>query len=170
MNATAETSLEIYRNSIESRSTQPPTPGSNPTLAPTAVVVGVLCGFGEEKQILVNFPENKSGYPVQARSTIVLDSTHVGKEVLLAFEHGLPAKPIVIGCIQAEPIREPKLPVEVKLDGRQVMLSAEKEIVLQCGKASITLTRAGKILINGEYLLSRSSGVNRIKGGSVQIN
>ena len=41
---------------------------------------------------------------------------------------------------------------------------------LRCGKASITLTRAGKVLIRGAYLLSRSSGVNRIKGGSVQIN
>ena len=33
-----------------------------------------------------------------------------------------------------------------------------------------TLTRAGKILIRGAYLLARSSGVNRIQGGSVQIN
>ena len=47
------------------------------------------------------------------------------------------------------------------------MLTADKEIELRCGKASITLTKAGKILLRGEYLLSRSSGVNRIKGGSV---
>ncbi|MEW5071937.1 hypothetical protein AB1P14_09365, partial [Pseudomonas aeruginosa] len=38
------------------------------------------------------------------------------------------------------------------------------------GKASITLTRAGKVIIRGAYLSSRSTGVNRIKGGSVQIN
>ena len=37
-------------------------------------------------------------------------------------------------------------------------------------KASITLTSAGKILLRGAYILNRSSGVNRIKGGSVQIN
>ncbi|MEP7119602.1 MAG: hypothetical protein ABJE95_01785, partial [Byssovorax sp.] len=36
--------------------------------------------------------------------------------------------------------------------------------------SSITLTRAGKILIRGAYVLTRSSGVNRIQGGSVQIN
>jgi hypothetical protein len=59
---------------------------------------------------------------------------------------------------------------EARVDGDRVVLSAEKEIVLQCGKASITLTRAGKILIRGAYLLARSSGVNRIQGGSVQIN
>jgi hypothetical protein len=49
-------------------------------------------------------------------------------------------------------------------------LTAEKEIVLRVGDASITLTRAGKIILRGTYVLSRSSGVNRIKGGSVQIN
>lgn len=49
-------------------------------------------------------------------------------------------------------------------------LTAEKEIVLRVGDASITLTRAGKIVLRGTYVLSRSSGVNKIKGGSVQIN
>jgi hypothetical protein len=49
-------------------------------------------------------------------------------------------------------------------------LTASREIVLRCGDASITLTRAGKIILRGAYLLSRSSGVNKIKGGSVQIN
>jgi hypothetical protein len=43
-------------------------------------------------------------------------------------------------------------------------------MVLRCGKASITLTRAGKVLIQGSYVLSRSTGVNRVKGGAVQIN
>ena len=57
-----------------------------------------------------------------------------------------------------------------EVDGEKTVVTAQKEIVLRCGKASITLTRAGKVLIRGAYLLSRSSGVNRIKGGSVQIN
>ena len=57
-----------------------------------------------------------------------------------------------------------------KADDEKLILTAEKEIVLRCGLASITLTRAGKVILRGAYLLSRSSGVNRIKGGSVQIN
>jgi hypothetical protein len=59
---------------------------------------------------------------------------------------------------------------DVEGDGERLVFSAEKEIVLRCGNASITLTRAGKVLIRGAYLLARSSGVNRIQGGSVQIN
>ena len=55
-------------------------------------------------------------------------------------------------------------------DGEKVVVSAQRELVLRCGKASITLTSAGKILIRGAYVLTRSSGVNRIQGGSVQIN
>ena len=58
----------------------------------------------------------------------------------------------------------------MQLDDQRLELRAEREIVLRCGKASITLTRAGKVIIQGAYLSSRSSGVNRIKGGSVQIN
>ena len=49
-------------------------------------------------------------------------------------------------------------------------LHARKEIVLKCGKSSITMTRAGKVIIRGTYISTKSSGANRIKGGSVQIN
>lgn len=62
------------------------------------------------------------------------------------------------------------LTIQVGADGERVTLEASKEIVLRCGKSSLTLTRAGKIIIRGKYVLSDSSGVNRIQGGSVQIN
>lgn len=96
------------------------------------------------------------------------------------FEGSDPQKPIIVGLLQQpQPARAPAAsaevspgasPITAKIDGEQLVLSADKEIVLRCGKASLTLTRAGKVLIRGAYLLSRSSGVNRIKGGSVQIN
>jgi uncharacterized protein (DUF2345 family) len=56
------------------------------------------------------------------------------------------------------------------VDDQRIVLSAEREITLQCGEASITLTRAGKVLIKGTYVLSRSSGYNKIKGAAVDIN
>jgi hypothetical protein len=49
-------------------------------------------------------------------------------------------------------------------------VSAEREIVLRCGDASITLTRAGKVIIKGRYVVSRSTGYNKIKGATVDIN
>ncbi len=58
----------------------------------------------------------------------------------------------------------------VHVDGKRVVLEGQEEVVLKCGESSITLTRNGKVVIRGKYLLSRSSGVNRILGGSVQVN
>ena len=60
--------------------------------------------------------------------------------------------------------------VEVDADGERLVVSAKEQIVLLCGQASITLTKAGKVLIQGTYVSTRSSGVNRVKGASVQIN
>lgn len=135
-----------------------------------AAVMGTLAGFLEPRTPLVDFPGNHSGSPLPARSLVALKASDSGSEVALAFENGDPAKPLILGCVAAS---EPSIStdaLQVSLDGEQVTFSAKNEIVLRCGKASITLTRAGKVLIRGAYLLSRSSGVNRIKGGSVQIN
>lgn len=52
----------------------------------------------------------------------------------------------------------------------ELVITAAKQLTLRCGESSITLTAAGKIIIRGKYIVSRSSGVQRIKGGAVQIN
>ena len=59
---------------------------------------------------------------------------------------------------------------DVKVEGNKVTFEAQDEMVFKCGESSITLTKSGKVLIRGKYLLNRSSGVNRIMGGSVQVN
>ena len=56
------------------------------------------------------------------------------------------------------------------VDGQRVVLNGAKQVELRCGQASIVLTAAGKILIKGTYVMSRSSGANRIKGAFVDIN
>lgn len=137
------------------------------------VVIGVLLGYNEEQVPLVAFPGNPGQNATPARSTVGLSDDHIGKEVALLFEGGDPGRPILIGPIQ-HPV---KLSDEVEsesssaeIDGERIVLAAKKEIVLKCGKASITLTKAGKVLIRGDYVLSRSSGVNRISGGVVHVN
>jgi Domain of unknown function (DUF6484) len=153
-------------------------PGERPEAKPRPgeVTVGVLVGFAASGEPLVDHPENPSGAPLPARFTVPLDPSDIGREAALLFEGGDPGKPILLGLLRvpapvvpkAEPARVEA--VEVRRDGESIVLSAEREIVLSCGKASITLTRAGKILIRGAYVLTRSAGVNRIQGGSVQIN
>jgi hypothetical protein len=129
-------------------------------------VVGLLTGFDQHGIPQVRFAGSCGERPIPARSVVPLGSDLVGREVVLLFEQGDPARPLVMGVVRA-----PRLePVRTEIDGEKLVLTAEREIVLRCGAASITLTRAGKVLIRGTYVLSRSSGVNRIKGGSVQIN
>jgi len=138
---------------------------------PAVTQVGSIVALGPSGLALVDFAGNPDGQPQEARSACAITTADIGREAVLVFENNDPRKPIVMGLLQ--PVSSDGAdsePVQVSLDGEQVTLSAKNEIVLRCGKASITLTRAGKVLIRGAYLLSRSSGVNRIKGGSVQIN
>lgn len=137
---------------------------------PYGIVLGDLVGIDESGVPLVNFPGNGTDEYLTARSLVNLKKDKVGRKLVLMFEEGDPRKPVVMGLVRVPGKRNPANPIDVEIDGERVLLRAKKEIILRCGKASITLTRAGKVLIRGTYLLNRSSGVNRIKGGSVQIN
>lgn len=137
------------------------------------VVIGVVVGISEKGRPLVAYPGNPSETAVEALATLTLRGESVGREAALLFEQGDPHRPILVGLIQHPEATRPEAaaaPVTARVDGERYVLSAEQEIVLRCGKASITLTRAGKVIIRGAYVLSRSSGVNRIKGGSIQLN
>ncbi len=149
-----------------------------------AVRVGKIVNIDESGKVFVDFSGN-SREPVAARftSSVKLENLRSAasaeQEVLLVFEKNDPDLPIIIDTLGSlvDEIMESstvavdeKMPKDVTIDGKKVTLDAKEEIVLRCGKTSITLTRAGKVLIRGAYLLSHSSGVNRIKGGSVQIN
>ena len=142
------------------------------------VVIGELAEQAQDGQPMVSYPGCPANGPVSAISTESMTGKEPGCAVALGFVDGNPERPIILGLIQRANI-EDKAPeeinikdseVNVRLDGETMTLSADKEIVLKCGKSSITLTRAGKIIVKGAYLSNHATGVNRIKGGSVQIN
>ena len=148
------------------------------------VRVGKVANVDETGRVWVEFPENGKE-PVAARFTrsVKLQALHqaaiAGQEVLIVFENNDPKQPIILDMMYSllDEVASPftlalaaEKPEDVTVDGKKITFEAKDEIVLRCGKASIILTKAGKILIRGEYLLNHSSGVNRIKGGSVQIN
>jgi len=137
------------------------------------VLVGTLIGFRDPYEPLVVYPGQPGTAAVTARASVDLYADHIGHEVTLVFEDGDPAKPIVTGRIRvpsAWSTAERPPQVDVDADGGRLTVSAKHQLVLRCGKASIALTSEGKVLINGTYVLTRSSGANRIKGGCVQIN
>jgi hypothetical protein len=55
-------------------------------------------------------------------------------------------------------------------DKTTIELTAETKLVLKCGEGSISIGKDGTIIIKGARILSRSKGVNKIKGAAVQIN
>lgn len=163
-------------------------------IAPGEIIIGTLVEIDKQGQPLIDFSENPTAHPLVAMTTLGMTAKHVGRQVALLFANGNLHKPVIMGMIhsplldmlenfdQTQTItdrNETKNVIELEsdaqvddvlIDGKRMVFEAKEEIVFKCGEASITLTKAGKVLIRGKYLLNRSSGVNRIMGGSVQVN
>jgi hypothetical protein len=144
------------------------------------IVVGKIVQIDNQTAPMVDFSANLSGAAVKALSTVAVGLHDNKRDVALAFVNGDPQMPVIIGFMHVpndtqavEKIETNKNglgAVTVEKDGETVTISAEKQIVLKCGESSIILTRAGKVLLKGAYISSYSKGMNRIKGGAVQIN
>jgi hypothetical protein len=159
----------------KSSRTEAPVATSEPALPAAAprwpeVVIGILDGFDGEGRPLVDYPGNAVGGPLPALTTALYGSEAIGRQVALLFAEGEATRPVIVGLVRPPGEVVPGGARVAELDGERLVLKAKQEIVLECGRASITLTRAGKVLIRGAYLSSRSSGVHRIKGASVDIN
>lgn len=150
----------------------------------TRTRIGSITSVDKKGRILIDFPGNNLG-PLPARFVesikhkLLKHGTIINDKILIIFENDDPRLPIIIDAIcntlddksESDVVAFQTQETEnVTIDGRRVTFDAKEQIELRCGKASIILTRAGKVLIRGAYLLSRSTGVNRIKGGSVQLN
>lgn len=104
-----------------------------------------------------------------------------GDEVLLALLPGPGSDGVVlgkVGFLDADPSLSPptEQPEEDEreesrtIKATEIILEADRELVLRCGAGMIRVQRDGKVIIRGENVLSAARGVNRIKGGSVGIN
>lgn len=153
--------------------------GVNEAAPSGAPVVGWLVRHDAAAGPEVDWPGNPHG-PTLARSTVSLpeatavEAMQSRRGVVLLFERDRADLPIIVGLL----VEGPSVPVQLEaspavdaeIDGQRVSLEGRDEIVLRCGKASITMRRNGRVIIRGTYVESRSGGTNRIKGGSVQIN
>ena len=165
-------------------------------IAPGEIILGTITSIDVLGQPMVDYPLNPEKGALKAITTLVLTSQQVSRQVALLFNQGDLSQPIVIGLVHS-PLQamldnfqqdqetsfgnttsqdtQVELAAnlgtdDVSVDGNKITFEAQDEMVFKCGKSSITLTKSGKVLIRGKYLLNRSSGVNRIMGGSVQVN
>jgi uncharacterized protein (DUF2345 family) len=144
--------------------------------------LGRIDGVDANGNIVVNFPGSSQSHT--AKLAVALDAAQLQhavescQAVVLVFESTDPTKPIIVGFVTATPIlgTAADIPtptadvIEADVDGRRVKLVGKDEIVLECGQASITLRRNGRVVIRGTHIESYSDGTNRIKGGQVRIN
>jgi len=136
---------------------------------PAEVVIGRVVAVGKNGAPVVTFAGSPGDKPMTAQATAPYDLVPVGSSVALLFLDNDRARPLALGVVTPAEDAPPPEPVPAQPE-ETLTLTATREIVLQCGRASLTLTRAGKVLVRGAYLSLRSSGMQRITGASVQIN
>lgn len=90
-----------------------------------------------------------------------------GRALLVLCEGGDPARPIVLGMLEA--------PLADLLDAppshtHDLVLRGEGSITLACGAASLTLHADGRVVTRGVNVVSVASEQQRIQGAVVRIN
>jgi hypothetical protein len=151
----------------------------SPEPSTSASVARVVASLGEQRAVV----EVDGGDLLPARCLVTVSDLAVeqaaasGRKVSIVFDGGDRRQPIIVGfadgAVGDAGAREPSVlapGVKADVDGKRVHIEAAEEVVLRCGKASITLLRSGRILIRGAQIETHASGTNRIKGAQVRIN
>jgi hypothetical protein len=141
------------------------TPVENRSASFQGAFLGVITRFSDTGAPIVGVPDEHR--EVAARSCVALCPDDVGKEVVLVRDSNAAGTMIVIGVVQSS---AHKLAVQATADGRRVTLSASESITLKCGDASLVLKADGTVQVRGNRIVTHATGVNRIRGGSVELN
>jgi hypothetical protein len=135
--------------------------------------LGRLTAFDADAWPLITLNDGTASTPLRALSCVKLQPDDIGRDVCVVFAADRQA--VVMGILNrneesARSVPAQEIAYELEIDGQVVTLRAREKLVIKCGKASVTLTKAGKVLINGEYVVSRARGINAIKGGAIELN
>ena len=155
----------------------PPEASSDATFAHVATIVSLTSDGTPHLQLEPGGPVIPARLALSATRERIEEAIHKCLPTVVLFEQGDRSKPLIVGFVEAPQPQTPIAPseeknpvIEADVDGKRVRVTAQDEIVLQCGSASVTLRRNGRVIIRGTYVETRSDGTNRIKGGQVQIN
>ena len=135
---------------------------------PASCCIGRIVDITDDGRPVVDFPGNRvSGLIAR---TVVSSAKRpelsvAGIPVLLSFENGDVGAPVVVGIVSNS-----FCPPQGQVAEEELVMTAERQIVLRCGKSTITLRRDGKITVRGAEITTRASGRNKIRGASVEIN
>ncbi|WP_111642382.1 hypothetical protein [Marinimicrobium alkaliphilum] len=146
------------------------------------LLIGTITGITEEGSPQLRFMLDGAWRTVAAVPMISMTPKHVGRQGVAMMANGEIKALVLVGLVHSpldtvlqqavtlDGMSEPEAEPYADVDGQSRIIEGKEQVVLRCGDASITLTKAGKIILRGKHLVSRSSGVNRILGGSIQMN
>jgi hypothetical protein len=138
-------------------------------------VTGKLIGVDSLGHPLVIYPQSQ-GKHVKAKTFVALQRCDFGRDIGLVFENGDLASPAIIGFPISHVVAPERIegahsaPRPIRLDSPEIIFKADRDMVFECGKSSITLTKDGRIEIKGLNIVSKASQTNKIKGGAVLLN
>ncbi|WP_437655271.1 DUF6484 domain-containing protein [Sorangium sp. So ce1182] len=98
----------------------------------------------------------------------LLDAILARADVLLDFLDGDIGRPVILGLLRHRIDITDERRASFDLD--DFTLHAPKNLVLECGESSISLTHTGRITIRGTEIVSESTGAVKLKGAHVELN
>lgn len=144
--------------------------------AEATTVAGHLDGLDDEGRLLFRPEGEDAPLPVtigvELSDAQLVQAARTGRRALVLPRAGAP--PVLIALLRervgAEARDAAPGELQVRVDGETLVLRADKEIELRCGRSRLKLRKDGRVMLNGAHIVSASSGPNRIKGASVALN
>ena len=143
------------------------------------IITGHLQGIDDEGRVLF-LEEQGGGSPVPVSigiaisDGVLIPAARNQQRALVVRTSEAPPRLVLIGLLRervAAAARDAAPgQLEVKVDGETLRLTAEREIELRCGNASLVLRQSGRVILKGTYLVTSSRGPLKIKGATVEIN
>jgi hypothetical protein len=147
--------------------------------------LGTLCRVSQDGKPFVEYQGSRGERLARclggAANHLAPAAELAGASVLLLFERGDRALPIIVGFVHdtlqgAAELPRPAgetasgAPASRRMEGASVLIEAEQTIELRCGQGSIVLNRDGHIIIKGQRVTSRARETNKVRGAVVLIN
>jgi len=143
------------------------------------VITGHLQGIDDEGRVLF-VPEQGGGPPVAVSiglaisDGVLIPAARNQQRALVVRTSEEPPRLVLIGLVRervASAARDARPgELEVKVDGETLRLTAQHEIELKCGNASLVLRQSGRVILKGTHVVTSSRGPLKVKGATVEIN
>jgi hypothetical protein len=147
--------------------------------SPAEIITGHLQGIDDEGRVLF-LPEqsNANLVPVSIGVAIpdgvLIPAARKLQRALVVRTTDNPPRLVLIGLVRerVESGARDAAPgqLEVKVDGETLRLTADREIELRCGNASLVLRQSGRVILKGTHVVTSSTGPLKVKGATVEIN